>query len=581
LFSSYCTSAKNNAAPENNFNEDNLSENLEMKSTKTIPSLKWMLKKFYLLVHPDFFNSNPAVKEVNEKSFQTLQAYLDDYLQHVQSFRQNSIDNSKTIFNVHNSAFSSSPCKMNFFYRKKSPTPTPEELPSQAEDFLLDPTSETESATEPEQFVQISTILPALTSYGTLRANKEKTFPHHSIDQQYRKQRQELEASLRVLFESCGLDSKFDLQGFYGEEENDQEEETLVTFLSDYSQLARQRYENYRRALLRLDFSTNAVWIQHRIRIAFELPPSGGNFRERNHVSIDLRMNLLARLMRTFQELYESGEEHEITKLVRMTIVFYEEHSEQQQSEEILREKYKVLDSCGRIKLHHRDSITNWKTIIKAVNPEEVSRLKKIHMDRQRKEAELAKRLGIANIFADYEDQNSSYYLQLLDQLNDAISNGHFNKPFKRDLQELTLRLTTRSCSSSSVVWPGVLQIAIGKNGKARIQENVPSFPKMVLETLQNEGPQAIERIHERTSHSAETERLLRDVRRRLRMYRVYAHAEETSEGLLRASECCRNLLQHETDLKPYLWGLCASVGDDRLRLLDDGTVCIQWNFLV
>jgi len=48
-------------------------------STKAKPTLKDVLKKFYLLVHPDFFQANPKEKEVNQKSLQNLSNYLSQW----------------------------------------------------------------------------------------------------------------------------------------------------------------------------------------------------------------------------------------------------------------------------------------------------------------------------------------------------------------------------------------------------------------------------------------------------------------------------------------------------------------------
>eukprot|EP01116_Phalansterium_solitarium_P022539 TRINITY_DN7480_c0_g1_i1.p1 TRINITY_DN7480_c0_g1~~TRINITY_DN7480_c0_g1_i1.p1 ORF type:complete len:546 (-),score=194.16 TRINITY_DN7480_c0_g1_i1:189-1826(-) len=501
------------------------------------PSLKSLLMRFYLMVHPDVFTSHPKEKDVNTRSFQLLQAVLDE-------FKEQRPSGSPTIH------------QLEFYYRPRTKPPNQEgdRKPSlsterqQMSRVVEAVTGGSTAATDEALRVEFSKVAVRLKSF--------------SSREDVNVQRREFERTLAGLFATCGLgEGGFDSSKVFGSTDgpataaaDEADDDDLLSFLQENAIIARERITIGETGGRGADLVATCLYIQHRLRTVFELPAQA---LQDGVLHFSTRLQLLQTLQTLLEETaMTDGGRGLLDNINGMTVAFTGSPSR--------------VDGSGRLCLQYKDH-ANWRAVMKTVDPMSVITLKSVHKHRQDHEAELAKKLGISLIYADYDGQNSPEYLGLLQQIDSAIGRGVFGPVpttldkgiFSDTLPDLKLRIARAPKPIESDEEHGVLVVPFQVT------------PEQLRQTIIEQGANVVSRHRLIKAENDKLAKLVLDVKRRFRILRLNWDKRLSN---MRVSACCAKLLSFQDDLVPFLSSVNVMIGHE-YGLEDDGTLIIKWDF--
>jgi hypothetical protein len=174
-----------------------------------------------------------------------------------------------------------------------------------------------------------------------------------------------------------------------------------------------------------------------------------------------------------------------------------------------------------------------------------------------------AKKLGIAHIIGDFDEQNSISHQKFLLDL-DSILSQKASFPVLRNLQDLKVRIT-RNISS----------IELDRENGMIIPPSSNLSPRYMIEQIRDHEEELVREYRYHQMELDQVQKLILEVKRTLRIKKFGFDVEPYQVGI-----CCKKLLRHQERVGSYLYGLKLYLSD-HFELKPDGTMVLYWNFEV
>ncbi|KAF2072919.1 hypothetical protein CYY_005776 [Polysphondylium violaceum] len=252
------------------------------------------------------------------------------------------------------------------------------------------------------------------------------------------------------------------------------------------------------------------------------------------------------------------------------------------------------VDLEGRLHLDSEKPKT-WKKVLLDFKPSEILRNIKACKSRQAIEKELAKRLNIHSIFTEYNAQNNTGYLKLLDRL--YIQTAHINTDSDREFVEFRHNIEEQGVSLEDFNNPNWLDYFERLEGLTEIGIKVISNevdkkwffdPALgvvyvpldaslydVIQFLKNNKERIINEHKRQKINNTNLAQLELTVKRKFRLSRLKKHPDLTMTEMV---SCLRRLLYNHQPYLPYLNNVILIIGKEN-KVNQDGSVNIKWDF--
>jgi len=252
------------------------------------------------------------------------------------------------------------------------------------------------------------------------------------------------------------------------------------------------------------------------------------------------------------------------------------------------------VDLEGRLHLDS-DKPKSWKKTLLDFKPSEILTNIKACKSRQAIEKELAKRLNIQSIFTEYNAQNTSGYLKLLDRL--YTQTAHINTDSDREFVEFRNNIEEQGVSIEDFNNPNWLDYFERLEGLTDVSIKVisnevdkkwffdPTLAVLyvpldanlydVIQFLKTNKERIINEHKRQKINNTNLAQLELTVKRKFRLSRLKKHPDLSMTEMV---SCCRRLLYNHQPYLPYLNNVILIISKEN-KVNQDGSINIKWDF--
>lgn len=292
-----------------------------------------------------------------------------------------------------------------------------------------------------------------------------------------------------------------------------------------------------------LDMERTVFYIQHRIKIAADLP---------DHMASDWKQRVDSErvLLRSLDEV--------------IRIVYFEKHMDLEKfaNTTICFGKKSGIDLLGRIGLKIGESKAQWVEQLLSVDRERIDAIKDGSADRFDLEKSLSDSLGLDYVYTDYELGASKQYADFLEKVQRAVAE---TKTVMAGMECLKLR---------------IFEANEIKTDSATCTVSVPvtMAAEDVLQAIRVHGPELV-RIYVETSRAeADLSSLVLSAKRK---FRLRSLSWDPAVSNSQFQTCVTAIIRYAAHLSRFLEGQRLLVAQDFNVDPTDGTIHIRWDFMI